>query len=244
MDELEQQAEVVQAEYTDLEVRNSLDTQKEQLNLLLGRDIETGFAVEEVPPPAPEETSLEAVREKALALRPELREARLAVEQAEANRRVAQAGYIPEVSLTLTQVRLYNIDFAPTNVTSAGLMVKWNVFDWGGRHHEVAAAAKTLDQARNSQIETAMQVLVDVGAKFRQLQQSRLALRAAELRLAAEREKLRVTMNSFEADFTLRKDMLQQKASADEAGSRHQQALLGVWTAKAELESAIGIDQP
>jgi outer membrane protein TolC len=240
-DEIEAQARVAKAEYDDLQLRDALATGKERLNALLGRDLALDFSVEGGSP-SPVETSLEAARAQAIAHRPELRQATLGVQEAGLGRREKKAEYIPDISLAVSQARMSSAEVLPPQVTTAGLLAQWDVFDWGRRRREVAAADKALQQARNAAADAEAQVLVQVGAAFRQLQQSRLALQAASLQLAAEREKLRVALNSVGQDFSLRKDLLQQQAAAAGAKSRNEQALLGYLTAQAEFENAIGAD--
>ena len=53
-------------------------------------------------------------------------------------------------------------------------------------------------------------------------------------------EKLRVTTNRFKQNAALLKDVLQQQSDLAEANSRYQQAVLSFWTAKADLEKALG----
>lgn len=231
---------IAQEEYNNLTLRDTLASQKEQLNSLLGRDIRTEFTVIEVPEATATESNLDAARTKALSARPELREARLRLEQAELNRRITKADYIPSVSLTVNNLSLSNVNLLPSNVATAGVLITWDPLDWGRRKHSLAAATKTIEQTRNSMNETEAQVLVEVSAKFRKLMESRALLTAAELQLEAEREKLRVLMNQYEQKVALLKDVLQQRSSLETATSQNSQALLSFWAAKADFEKSVG----
>lgn len=233
-------ARMAQEEYNNLTLRDTLANQKENLNNLLGRDIHDDFAVAEVPEATSLETSLETAQKQALAARPELQEARLSVQQAEINRRSTKAEYIPDVSLSVTDLSLTNVNLLPSNVASAGLLITWDPLDWGRRKHELAAAAKQIEQSKNSVNETESQVLIEVATKFRKLGESRALLMAAQLQLDAEREKLRVAMNQYEQKATLLKDVLQQRASLESATNQHSEALLSFWTAKADFEKSLG----
>jgi outer membrane protein TolC len=75
-------ARIAQEQYNNLMLRDSLASQKEQLNALLGRDIRTDFSVAEVPEATSTEGNLEEARAKAISARPELREGRMRLEQA------------------------------------------------------------------------------------------------------------------------------------------------------------------
>jgi outer membrane protein TolC len=239
-DSMDVKAKIAHEEYNNLMLRDSLASQKEQLNDLLGRDIRTDFAVAEVSEATIVETNLDAAQAQALSARPELSEARLTVQQAELNRRITKTQYIPDVSLAVNNLSLANVNLLPSNVAAAGVLVSWNPLDWGRRKHELAAASKTIEQSKNSANETEAQILVEVGAKFRKLGETRALLHATALQRDAEREKLRVVMNQFEQKAALLKDVLQQKMSLESVTNQHNQALLSFWTAKADFEKSLG----
>jgi len=239
-DSMDVKAKIAQEEYNNLTLRDSLTSQKEQLNDFLGRDIRTDFSVAEVPEATIIEASLDAAQAQALSARPELAEARLTVQQAELNRRITKTQYIPDVSLALNNLSLTNVNLLPSNVVAVGVLVSWDPLDWGRRRHELAAASKTIEQSKNSANETEAQILVEVGAKFRKLGETRALLHATALQRDAEREKLRVVMNQFEQKAALLKDVLQQKTSLESVTNQYSQALLSFWTAKADFEKSLG----
>ena len=71
---LEVKAKLAQAKYQVVDLQNTLQTQKEHLNDLLARDLETDFRTEQVPPISLEETDLKFAQQTALAQRPEIQE--------------------------------------------------------------------------------------------------------------------------------------------------------------------------
>ena len=233
-------ARIAQEEYNNLTLRDTLASQKEQLNSLMGRDVRTNFAVVEVPEATSTEGNLVEAQTKALSSRPELREGRLQLQQAELNRRITKADYIPDVSLTVNNLSLVDVNLLPSNVVSAGVLITWNPMDWGRRKHELAAATKQIEQSKNSVEDAESQVLTDVAAKFRKLAESRALLVAAKLQLEAEREKLRVLMNQYEQKVALSKDVLQQRSVVENVTSQNSQALLSFWAAKADFEKSLG----
>jgi outer membrane protein TolC len=239
-DSMSVKARLAQEEYNSLTLRNTLASQKEQLNNLMGRDIRTDFSVVEVSDATGVEGSLEEAQAKALSARPELREGRLRVQQAELNRRITKAGYIPDVSLAVNNLSLTNIDLLPSNVAAAGVLITWNPLDWGKRKHELAAATKQIEQSKNSVSDAESQVLAEVASKFRRLEESRALLSVAKLQLEAEREKLRVLLNQYEQKAALSKDVLQQRSALESATAQNRQSLLSFWAAKADFEKSVG----
>ena len=69
------------------------------MNQLLGRDLSTAFRVDLIPEQDRSDLTLDSARQEALANRPENRQAHLKEKQAEYDRRLAKAEYIPDLSL-------------------------------------------------------------------------------------------------------------------------------------------------
>ena len=243
-DHLTVQTRLARVEYEQLELSNQLATQKEQLNTLLGRDVGTTFEVAGVPEFTSLETDLAAARKIALERRPELEQARLAIEQATLDRRIKKSEYIPDVSAGFVYFTPRNYPpVIPKNFADVGVVVSWEVFDWGRKKHQLAEKEKAVEQAKNGLKETEDQVLVDVGDKLRKLQQSGQALRVAKLAENSAKENLRVSTGQYKFQAVLLSKVLQSQASLAEATNEYQQALLAFWTAKAEFEKSLGEDK-
>ncbi len=243
-DHLTVQTRLAKVEYEQLELSNQLATQKEQLNTLLGRDVGTTFEVAGVPEFTSFDTDLAAARKTALERRPELQQARLAIEQATLDRRIKKSEYIPDVSAGFVYLTPRNYPpVIPKNFADVGVAVSWEVFDWGRKKHQLAEKEKAVEQAKNEQKETEDQVLIDVGDKLRKLQQSGQALRVAKLAENSATENLRVSTGRYKFQAVMLSDVLQSQASLAEATHDYQSALLAFWTAKAEFEKALGEDK-
>ncbi|MEW6658481.1 MAG: TolC family protein [Thermodesulfobacteriota bacterium] len=237
---LEVKAKLAQAEQQRVTLKNNLATQKEQLNDLMGRNILTEFAVNPVPEATALENDLEGARTRALKQRPEVREARLMTKQAEYDRWLKQAEYIPNINFSLSYTRSINLDPLPENMVFAGFMMTWEIWDWGRKYHELAAKTATLAQTRNTTRETESQVLIDVNSKFRNLQATRSQLQASRASQVAAREKLKEETDKFKNDTALLKDVLQAQTELAKADSDYQKALSSFWRDKAEFEKATG----
>ena len=243
-DHLQVQTLLAKAEYEALDLTNRLSTQKEQFNKLLGRDVLTDFSVGPVAEATVFESDISASRRRALEQRPELSEARLKIEQAKLDKRLKKSEYIPDVSVGFTSLSLRNFDeVVPRNIASVGVVMSWEPFDWGRKKRQLAEKSKTIEQAENSLKETEDQILIEVGDKFRRLQQTQQALRVARLSQDAEHEALRVTQGRYKFEAALLTEVLQSQAKLADANNQYQQALLSFWTAKAELEKALGQDK-
>jgi outer membrane protein TolC len=246
-DLMDVQTRLAKAEYELMTIDNQLLSQKEQLNHLLGRDVRTEFAVssgEETVLAVMRETDLLAARERALAHRPEIREAKLKVEQAKLDKRIKKSEFIPDVSLTVNYATTFSYsNFVPRSLSGVGVQVDWEVFDWGRRKHEVADKEKTITQANNALLDTESQVLMEVNAHFRQMQETRQMLKVAKLAQTQARANVQLVTYKYRLDAVLLKDVLQAQTVLANSDYDYQKALLAFWTAKADFEKAIGEDK-
>jgi outer membrane protein TolC len=239
-DSLDVRFRLAKEELTRTTYQNTLASQKEQLNQLLGRDVRTDVVVEPVTELSIAEVDVDAARTRALENRPDLREARLKVEQADLDRRLKKADRIPELSVAVSYSSYFNIDVMPTNLATAGLQLKWEPFDWGRKGHELAAKTHTVTQARLAARDTEDRIIVDVNNRFRTLSEKRALLNVARMAQATSREKLRVKTNQYQVQAALLPDVLQLRTEQASSDDQYQQALLAFWTAKADFENAIG----
>jgi len=243
-DSLEVKTRLAKAEYEALSLTNQLATEKERLNNLLGRDVRTDFRVAAVPDVDAVDADLAHARSRALDQRPEVREARLKVKQAELDRRIKKSEYIPDVSIGFNYMTFQNFDqVVPKNSASIGIVMKWEVFDWGRKKSQLAEKDKTIEQSRNGLHQAESLVLIEVGDKFRKLRQARQALVVAQLKRETARENMRISVNKYKVQAALLSDTLQSQATLADTGYQYQQALLDFWTARAEYEKAIGVDK-
>lgn len=241
------QTRLAKAEYELMTVQNQLLAQKEQLNHLLGRDVRTEFAVssgDETALAVMRETDLVSARERALANRPEIREAKLRIEQAKLDKRIKKSEFIPDVSLTVNYATTFSYsNFVPRTLSGVGVQVEWEVFDWGRKKREVADKAKSVDQANNNLLDAQSEVLMEVNTRFRQIQESRQLLKVAKLAQTQARANVQMVTYKYRLDAVLLKDVLQAQTVLANSDYDYQKALLAFWTAKADFEKAIGEDK-
>jgi outer membrane protein TolC len=241
---LEVKTRLAKSEYEAATLRDQLASQKEQLNQLLGRDVHSEFSVSPVQQISFYEVDLVAARAQAMAQRPEIKEARLKIKQADYDRRIKKSEYIPDLSLSFNYATSpTSANFVPRQMSSAGLTLSWEPFDWGRRKRELKEKRRTIEQAEYGLRETESAIAIEVNTKFRKLQQTRQLLVIGRLTEETAREQMRVVSNRYTAQAALLKDVLQAQNSLAEANYQYQQALLALWAAKADFEKAMGGDQ-
>jgi len=239
-DVLDVEARLEKSRYQLSVSEDGLVTQHEALNQLLGRDVATPFRVDFIPEQDASDLTLDSARQEALANRPENRQARLKEKQAEYDRRLAKAEYIPDLSLSVRYQGISNVQVLPQNVATAGFLLTWEPFDWGRRHNKVGEASNTIEQARNDIHETESQIAVEIGAKFRKWREASLLLKASRTAREAAVEQLRETNNKYKQEASLLKDLLEAQARSSETNAQYQAALSSYWSSFAELRKSMG----
>jgi outer membrane protein len=239
-DALEVDARLAKAQYELSVAENGLVTQHENLNQLLGRDLATPFRVDFMPEEDATTLSLEEARQRASQSRPEIRQAHLKEKQADYDRRIAKAEYIPDFGIALSYTGVQNVQVLPTNVAVAGFALTWEPFDWGRRRNRVREKSNTLAQAHNGAQEEESQIVVEVGSKYRKWKEAALLLKATRTGHEAAAEEFRVTSNKYKEQAALVKDLLQAQARSSETTFQYQQALSSYWSSLADLRRAIG----
>jgi outer membrane protein TolC len=241
-DALDVKTRLARAEYSALTLSNSLASRKEELNQLLGRDVTTDFRLGPVAEASPFETDLAGARARAIKQRPEMTGGQLRIKDAEYDLRMKSAEFIPDLNLVLKYFSPITSDVLPKHIAYAGFELSWEVFDWGRKKQEMAERKKSVEQATNRLADIEPQIVREVNASYRKLQESRALLDVTRLSLETEREKLRVTLNRYEQQMVLLKDTLEAQTAVADASQQYQNALLSFWTARAEFERAVGAE--
>jgi outer membrane protein TolC len=222
-------------------MRNLEATLKERINLLMGRELSTPFVAAGEFAAAATDLDLEAAVTTARAQRPAVREAALNVQRATEDARLTEQKRLPDIGVGIGVVRLFNVAVLPETVAAAGLLVNWEPFDWGRRRLERTDKARVLEQARLAQQEAEAAVTLDVNAKYRKVAETGSALQVAELARQTAAERLRVTTDRYRIEAALLKDVLEAQTAVARTIQEYQQALGAYWTARADLDEAIGL---
>jgi outer membrane protein TolC len=213
----------------------------EQLNDLIGRDVHTQFRVAAVSDADTDFTAPEAVEARALQNRPDLKKAKLQVQQANYDARAKKAEYIPDVSLAFSYYTTANFENVfPSNVGTVGMSLRWEPWDWGRKHQEYEGRRAKESQARIAVGATERAVVLEVRNASRQLDNSRRQLTLSDANERAARQKLKELQEKVKREAALSKDLYQAQSDLASADSQQQQALTAFWKARADLKKAIG----
>jgi len=237
-------AQLAQAEYELLKLDDPLQTQKQQLNRLMGRDVDTPFEVDPLTTASSSLPDLKQACASALVSRPEIRLAKLQVRRATLTRRMANAERIPDISLAATALSTVNLSSSlPSKLSGVGVQMNWDVFDWGRKRKQVEEDRQAEEQASLQLKDAEALVIVDVSHRYRQLIEARKELEVTIAIQSAARELVRITTNQFTQKQALLSDVLKAQSGLAESDHRFTQALLDLATTQADFEKAIGEDQ-
>jgi outer membrane protein len=215
----------------------------ERLNDLMGRDIHTQFRVAPVNDADAELETPEVMEVRALQNRPDVKKAKLQVQQADYDARAKKAEYIPTVSLAFDYYTTANFqNVLPSDVGTVGLSLKWEPWDWGRKRQEYAEKRVKEEQAKVGAGATERTVLLEVRNACRQLENTRRQLALSDINERAARQKLKEVQLQVEREAVLSRDLFQAQSDLASADSKQQQALTAFWKARADLKKAIGED--
>ena len=213
----------------------------EQLNDLMGRDIHTQFRVAAIGDADTDFATPEAMEGRALQNRPDVKKAKLQVQQADYDARAKKAEYIPDVSLAFDYYTTANFEnILPSNLGTVGLSLKWEPWDWGRRRQEYAEKRVKEEQAKVGVGATERAVLLEVRNTCRQLENTRRQLTLSDASEHAARQKLEEVQLQVKHEAALSRDLFQAQSNLASADSQQQQALTAFWKARADLKKAIG----
>ncbi len=213
----------------------------ESLNDLMGRDVHTQFQVAAIGDADTDLTAPEAMEVRALHDRPDVKKAKLQVQQANYDARAKKAEYIPDVSLAFSYYTTANFEnIFPTNVGTVGMSFRWEPWDWGRRHQEYQEKRAKEDQAKVGVDATERAVLLEVRNAYRQVENTRRQLTLSDVSAGAARQKLKEVQEQVKHEAALSRDLYQAQSDLASADSQQQQALAAFWKARADLKKAMG----
>jgi outer membrane protein TolC len=238
--QVKQELSKVDLETTKL--RNAIASAKEEMNQLMGRDLRNDFSLVMIADPPEQDIDLQAAQARALCGRAEITQLANQVTQLGLEKRLKRLDYLPDLNLVVDYFSIFGSQILPKNVVVAGLFLNWEAVDWGRRRIESRIVDKNLLQVGNTKRQAEAQILLQVNAAHRQLQQSKQELQVAKIGQEVATEQLRVVSNRYKVQATLLRDVLKSQRDLSQANYQYTQALLGYWTARADLEKAMGED--
>jgi outer membrane protein len=243
LEQMDAAARLAQAKADTTGLETDIRNGREQLNLLMGESLDAQFVLTSTTPRANLMT-LEEARQRALAAKPEVKEARLRLDQTGLSLRSKRLEYIPDVNLQFTYLSFLNSSNAlPNQIALAGFSLTWEPWDWGRKKHEAAGLRDKQEQARLSVVQTEQQVQWEAGRAWRELDRAQRNLDAARLASKSAEENLRVVRERRAKQAALERELLVAQTTWETAGQQEARAVAAVDVAWANFQAAIGAEQ-
>jgi outer membrane protein TolC len=242
-DVLKAQLELARAKERVIKARTGVSLARSGLALLLGLSLDEKLVPTEKVEDPPRAFGLDLRRcvERALDQRSELKAMKRRREAAEAGHARAKWDLIPQLSAVATyQHTRGQGTFFPENAFFAGGVLKWELWDWGGKYYAMKAANKKTRQA-----ELGLRLLRDgiqlqTKKAYLELNQSREALAVARAAIVEAEENYRIETKRFEANANTSTDVLDAQLALTRAKLSYTTALYGYYIARAALMRAMG----
>ena len=228
-DRLDASARLASTKLTALSANNALATAQDRLDYLVGRPVEA-VAV----------TELAKLAEAAAANRPDVRQAELQLDQAKLDWKLKNAERIPEVAIMVSSATPFNNDLLPTNMTSAGITMKYEPFTWGRREAQLREKRHAIEQAENALRDKQLAAEVEIAARLRKVEEAAAQIAVRRLEAEAAHERLRVVKTKFQQQAARLDEMFNANATLAATAAHEQEAISAYWTARADYEKAIG----
>ncbi len=225
-----------------IERKHDLEVARAALNEALGlpldtpHDLSTPLTAMKEPQP-----KLAEYEKRAVAQRPELRQAELAARIAETQSKLARAAYWPQVSVRAA-FEADRQDFVDKGGANwfFGATMRWNLFNGFATKERVAEASQALRGARAEQRRADAGVRLQVRQAYAREAAARERVQVATAAVAQAQESLRITRNRYEAGLTTVTDLLRNETALLEAKTRRLAAVYDQRVSAAMLELAAG----
>ena len=211
-----------------------------EMNEILGLPLDTVLELSDPGPPNGSTETSAYYLQAALSGNPELEAAKATVTKAGGGVKAAYHEYIPDVSLFATNAYQDGAPFLTNNVGMFGVVMTWNIWDWGKRDAVIGERKAQLSEARENVHRISDQVTVELEKAYRKLENTKSMMDVAREALALQQERLRLITDQIKTATTGYAKHAEAVAAVKKAESDELQARLSYEIAIAELNRIAG----
>lgn len=246
VDVLSSDVSLANAKTTAITSDNNVAVAESNLNNILGLPLETKLNLADHQLPFDTyNISLQEATDYAMKYRPEVLQAAIAVQQAERNIDIANAGNKPTVSVTggnnWADNTFPGID-ANKRSWNIGAGVTYNFYDGGATKAKVNQAKQDLLVARETEQKTREAVQLEVKQAYLNIRSAAQKVEETQTVVDQARENYRIQNIRYQAGVGINLDVLDAQLSLNEAQVNHIQALYDYNVGIAKLEQVMGVD--
>lgn len=246
VDVLSSDVSLANAKTTAITADNNVAVAESNLNNILGLPLETKLNLADHQLPFDTyNISLQEATDYAMKYRPEVLQAAIAVQQAERNIDIADAGNKPTVAITggnnWADNTFPGID-ANKRSWNIGAGVTYNFYDGGATKAKVNQAKQDLLVARETEQKTREAVQLEVKQAYLNIRSAAQKVEETQTVVDQARENYRIQNIRYQAGVGINLDVLDAQLSLNEAQVNHIQALYDYNVGIAKLEQVMGVD--
>ncbi len=223
---------------------NDLALAKSSFNLLLRRDINEPLSIVDILEYKPFTLRLEESIDEALRRRPEIKTAKLRVDQAKESVRIARSGFFPTLSLAGNYSRSADQYDLHSNLESERwtlqALATLTIFDWGRTAYKVGESKVRVTQAEDAQAQLVEGIILEVKQDYLNLLTAEKNITVAEKAIEQAEENLRMNEERYKYQVATATDVLDAVTLLAQARVNYYSALSDFNIAKARLDRAMG----
>jgi outer membrane protein TolC len=239
--EIGNRASLLESKQTLLTVELQMDDLNTQFNDLLGLPLDTKL---ELDPAVKTDVDLPLKGQclkTAWANNPEIRSAEDAVRKASAGVGASRTKFIPDVTVFGRYSYQDGVPFLVHNFGTVGVMMNYDLFDFGRRRAEVREGEVKLREAQENLERLKDEVAVQVEQTYNKLQRTKNMVEVAQETVKLRTEGERLASNQLQQGVVLVSDRRKANAEVYKAQAEFLQANLAYVLARAELDRTIGV---
>ena len=238
VDVLSSDVSLANAKTTAITADNNVAVAESNLNNILGLPLETKLNLADHQLPFDTyNISLQEATDYAMKYRPEVLQAAIAVQEAERNIDIADAGNKPTVAITGGN------DWADNTFPGIDANKRsWKVADGGATKAKVNQAKQDLLVARETEQKTREAVQLEVKQAYLNIRSAAQKVEETQTVVDQARENYRIQNIRYQAGVGINLDVLDAQLSLNEAQVNHIQALYDYNVGIAKLEQVMGVD--
>ena len=244
-DVLASQVQLANAQQDLVTAQNNYDVAMARLNNIIGLPTDTVLEINDQLKYTKYNLTQSDCTAYALANRPDLLAAHMAVKQAEAGIAAAKAGNYPTVSASATKSiagsDAFDDDHTSSDSWSAGVNASWDFFDNNVTAAKVHQAEATLLKAQESVRESQESVQLGVRTAYLNLQAAEKNIQTTSVAVAQAEEDYKIAQVRYSAGVGTNLDVMDANEKLTLARTNYYTALYNYNTSKAQLDQAMGI---
>lgn len=242
VDVLRSEVELANAQQSLIQAENSYQIAEANLNKIVGLPMDTTLKLQDRLEYTPYENDMAYCLAYAEKNRPELEQAKQAVEAAKGALKVARSGYQPQVSASASQSWSdSNWPGDENGNWGVGIGVSMNIFDTGVTLSKIHGAEADLAKAEESYRDTNDSIMLEVRSDYLGLREAEKRINTTKVAVSKAEEDFHIAQVRYMAGVGTNTDVLDAQVALTTAKNNYVQSLYDYNTSRTALETAIGV---